>query len=309
MRKGSFIFTLVLIFLTSFSMAQEAPYSAFSKNKILIGEQINLTLAVKANSSKQIIWPRLKDTIIKAIEILDSVITLDDVKKEYTKKYLITSFDSGYYAIEPFKFYIDSQLVESKPLLLEVHTVEVDTTRGIKDIKEIKGETYTFMEKVRDFFQWLLEHWYIPLAVLLLISWFIYYRIKNKRKNKPAIPEVILPLHEQLLVDLELLTKKQLWQTNQVKLYYVELTDLLRTYVEKRFRVMALEQTTFQLMKNLKSSGIATDARLIIQNILESADLVKFAKAIPTEYDNEAVMENAKRFAVLTRVETEVPNG
>jgi hypothetical protein len=307
MRKGSFIFTIALVLLGYFSIAQEV-HSSFSKNKILIGEQIQLTIAAKANSANQIIWPKLKDTIIKTIEILDSVISLDDKKKEYIKKYLITSFDSGYYAIPPFKFYIDSQLVESKPLLLEVHTVEVDTTKGIKDIKEIKAETYTFIQKIKDFFQWLLDHWYVPLAILLAITAFVYYRIKNKRKNKPEEPKIILPLHEQLLLDLEALNKKQLWQSGQVKLYYVELTDLLRAHVEKRFDVMALEQTTFQLMKNIKSSGIKTDARLIIKNILESADMVKFAKAIPTDYDNEAVMENAKRFAVLTKVETEVNN-
>lgn len=302
MMRLKYICVIFFVFAGFFTSAQEV-LSSFSKNKILIGEQIQLTLAAKAKSSKQIIWPSLNDTLNKSIEILDSVIQLDDAKKEYIKKYTITSFDSGYYAIPPFKFYIDSQLVESKPLLLEVHTVAVDTTKGIKDIKEIKAETYSFGAKVRDFFQWLLEHWYIPLAVLTLIVFFIYYRIKTKKKIVPVIPEIVLPLHEQLLIDLEKLNQRQLWQNNQVKEYYVELTDLLRTYIEKRFQVMALEQTSYQLIKNLKSSGITTECLMIIKNILEAADMVKFAKSIPTQYDNEGVMDNAKRFAVLTQLE------
>src|SRR5687767_11349162 len=109
MRGMKYILVIASLFVLSYSSAQEV-YSSFSKNKILIGEQINLTLAVKANSGSQIIWPKLKDTINKSIEILDSVININEAKKEFTKKYIITSFDSGYYAIPPFQFYIDSQL-------------------------------------------------------------------------------------------------------------------------------------------------------------------------------------------------------
>lgn len=304
MKKKGLILILLFISLSEISFAQEV-FASFSRNKILIGQQIHLTLAVKANSANQITWPRLKDTINKSIEILDSVISIDDKKKEFTKKYLITSFDSGYYAIPPFKFYIDTQLVESKPLLLEVHTVEVDTNKAIKDIKNIKAESYSFIESIKN---WLQKYWYVPVGILVAVGFYIYYRIRKKRKNKPVEPEIILPLHEQLLVDLLALEKKQLWETNQVKLYYVELTNLLRNYIEKRFKVMALEQTSFQLIKNLKSSGISADGLQIIKNVLEMADMVKFAKAIPTEYDNLAVMENSKRFANLTQVIVEVQN-
>lgn len=286
--------------------AGDRPVATLSKNKILIGEQVYLTLAIPPSLSngKNITWPRMVDTINKNIEILDSVIDLKDPAKGLTKKYLITSFDSGYYAIQPFAFKLDSSLAETNALLLEVHTIDVDTTKGFKDIKEIKAENYTFTEKVKDFLQWLLEHWYVPLAILVAIALLIIYIVKKRRKKKPVVtePVIVLPLHEQLLIDLDKLEARQLWQNNQVKLYYVELTELLRAYIEKRFKVKALEQTTVQLVNNLKTSGIHAEALQVLKNILELADMVKFAKAVPTGYENQALMDNARQFALLTKV-------
>jgi len=283
----------------------QAPVAAFSKSKILIGEQVYLTLTVPAG--KTITWPAIHDTLNEHIEVLDSVID----PKGLSKKYLITSFDSGYYALKPFQFTIDAVPAESNALLLEVHTVDVDTTKGFKDIKEIKAETYTFKEKVKDFFDWLLEHWYIPLALLVAIAVLVYYWIKKRKKKKPVVtaPEIILPLHEQLLKDLEALDAQQLWQRNQVKQYCVALTDLLRTYVEKRYKVKALEQTTVQLVHNLSTSGIPTEALQVLKNILELADMVKFAKAMPTAYENQALMDNACQFAMMTKIVEETQNG
>lgn len=301
---------LLLIGICFFTLTRvwAQPVAAFSKSNIMIGEQVYLTLTIPTElAGKNITWPVIKDTLNEHIEVLDSVIDA----KGLTKKYLITSFDSGYYAIKPFRFMVDTAPVESNALLLEVHTIDVDTTQGFKDIKEIKAETYSFKEKVKDFFQWLLEHWYIPLAVLVAIAALVYYWIRKKRKKKPAVvvPEVVLPLHEQLLKDLDALETQQLWQRNQVKAYYVALTDLLRTYVEKRYKVKALEQTTVQLVNNLSTSGIHPEALQVLKNILELADMVKFAKAVPTAYENQALMDNARQFALLTKVVEEPQNG
>jgi hypothetical protein len=290
--------------LLSFSQNIEA---SLSKKKILIGEQVKLKFDLKGISGK-ITWPVLKDTINAHIELIDSVIK-QTKDKQTEKEYIITSFDSGYYAIPPFKFLVDSQLVETNPLLLEVHTVEADTTKEFKDIKEIKAESYSVSEKIKDFFQWLVDHWYIPLAVMVLIAGLIIYiRSKRKKQLVPTEPVVVLPLHEQLLLDLDSLDKKQLWQTGQVKLYYVELTDLLRVYIEKRYEVTALEQTTDQLTNNLKSSGISYESLEILRSILQMADMVKFAKLIPGQYENQGAVDNAKRFAVLTQTKEEVAN-
>ncbi len=303
MRSRFFIFIFFVAGISSNSLAQEVNCS-FSKNKILIGEQINLLFKVKAANSKSIIWPKITDTIIKQIEVLDSTIKINDSLQEFSKNYLVTSFDSGYYAIAPFKFYIDSQLVESKPLLLEVHTVDVDTTKAIRDIKEIKSENYSLASRIKD---WFLDYW-LFVVFILVVAVIIWYYIKKRSKPIVVAPKIVLPLHQQLLLDLDNLESKELWQNGQVKLYYVELTELLRAYTEKRYKVKAMEQTTMQLTKSLKPSGIKKEPLQILTTILETADLVKFAKSIPTDYDNKAVIENAKRFATLTKVKEEVPN-
>ncbi|HLP11528.1 MAG TPA: hypothetical protein VK177_06305 [Flavobacteriales bacterium] len=298
----------IIAFLSSFISHSQEIEASFSKKKILIGEQVKLKFKLTGVPA-HVTWPVLKDTINAHVEIVDSVVK-QAKDKSLEKEYVITSFDSGYYAIPPFKFYIDSQLVETNPLLLEVHTVDADTTKEFKDIKEIKAETYSVSEKVKDFLQWLLEHWYVPLAaILIIVALIVYIRKKRKKVDVPKEPVIVLPLHEQLLLDLEALDKKQLWQTGQAKLFYVELTDLLRVYIEKRYEVTALEQTTDQLTKNLKSSGISYEALEILRSILQMADMVKFAKLIPGQYENQGALDNAKRFAVLTQKPVEVTNG
>lgn len=300
---------LILLFMLSWgSVSAQQVSASFSKKSILIGEQIYLTLKANAKPGS-IVWPVLKDTINQHIEILDSVITINEKNQSQLKRYLITSFDSGYYAIPPFQFKIDSQLVESDPLLLEVHTVAVDTTKDIKDIKEIALVNYSTADKIKGFFEWLLDYWFVWAPVLVALAIWLYWRRKNRKKPVEIAPVVVIPLHEQLLMELEVLDKKQLWQNNQTKQYYTELTDLIRTYLEKRYKVMAHEQTTVQLMSNLKSSGIKSEAQIMLKGILEMADMVKFAKAIPTPYENQGALDHAKQFAVLTREEPIVEHG
>lgn len=302
---------VAILWMTVFAGYGQEVSAGLSQNNIRIGEQVYLTLTVSnAPKGTFIKWPGISDTINKFIEVVDSVIEKTATNAITSKKYLITSFDSGYYKIPAFEFKLNGMPALTNELTLAVQTVAVDTTKDFNDIKEIRAETYTFSDKLTGFFQWLLKHWYVPLAVLVGLTVLIVYLVRRRRRNRPAVtePEIFIPFHEQLLAGLDALDKKQLWQNNQTKLYYVELTDLLRTYIEKRFQVMAHEQTTVQLMNNLKTSGITRDSLEMLKNILTLADMVKFAKAVPIDYENQGALDNARSFAINTRVKEEPKN-
>ena len=66
----------------------------------------------------------------------------------------------------------------------------------------------------------------------------------------------------------------------------------------------ALESTTDELLHELRVSPLNTDQQNLLGNMLRLADLVKFAKALPSPQENEQMMANALRFVQETAAPT-----
>ena len=81
-----------------------------------------------------------------------------------------------------------------------------------------------------------------------------------------------------------------------MKLYYSELTDIVREYLEQRYGIHAMEQTSDEIFASLRKLDVAEDNKAKLREVLLLADLVKFAKQQPVSADNEAAMENAILF-------------
>jgi hypothetical protein len=91
-----------------------------------------------------------------------------------------------------------------------------------------------------------------------------------------------------------------LWQKGEVKSYYSELTDIARTYIEEEINIPAMESTTSELIVNLRNTAKQKKLKLSqetlqnLEKVLKQADLVKFAKVKPLDYEIE---EDKKRIA------------
>jgi hypothetical protein len=108
-------------------------------------------------------------------------------------------------------------------------------------------------------------------------------------------------------MELEKLRVKKLWQAGKMKEYHTELTDILRKYIEDRFRLMAMESTTSEILDDLQEkTGISKECRDILGKILSMADLVKFAKYAPLAEDHEGSMEYAIDFISRTYATPEI---
>ena len=95
---------------------------------------------------------------------------------------------------------------------------------------------------------------------------------------------------------LNALIAKNYLQKNQIKLYYIELSDIIRNYIERKFEVPALEQTTDEVLHFLRLMTITKENRDQLTYILKLADLVKFAKEIPEQLESENCMKKAFLF-------------
>jgi hypothetical protein len=288
LRKFVGILSL-LLFIASAVLAQDFKVRLDS-SKILIGNQTALTLQVKLTDGKKVRFPNLPDTLSKGLEVV-SQFAADTSEVDggllLTKRYLITSFDSGSYVVPriPVLFFNGAKVdtLYTQPLKLRVNTVAVDSTKvplyGIKG--NIKAP-YTFQEIALAI-----------LSILLLIGIVIgIYRYFRRSKDEPIFTfrkKVIEPPHVIAFRELEQLKQKKLWQSGQVKEYYSELTDILRVYIEERMDINAMEMTSFEILAALNANGYSNKAifdRLMA--MLNTSDLVKFAKysADPIENDS-----------------------
>jgi hypothetical protein len=278
--------------------------SKLDKNSMPIGAQTVLHVSAHIPAKSVISFPLIKDSIGK-IKIVsgpkpDSASDKNDPAfKTVTQNYTITSFDEGVYTIPAFEFHTAAGVFKSDTVKLQIKPVLVDTTKVFYDIKQPFAVHYTFWD-------WLRDHWLLVVLILtgIVLAMAIIFYLRNRPKGtivKKAAP--ILTIDAIALNKLYVLRDKKLWQQNEIKLYYIELTDILREYLEKRYRIRAHEQTTGDILSALKDKDMHARAKDILKQLLTIADLVKFAKEEPIAAENEQKMEYAIEFIRQTREE------
>jgi hypothetical protein len=315
---------IIAVFIIAFYLhplvnAQTQATVSLDTNAILVGDQINLHLSVAGPKGIEIQWPKLNDTIISEIEILekskiDTSYSADKSKITLHQILRITSFDSGYYAIPPFRFNYKKpgdqlvQYTESQAVLLSVHTIPVDTAQEIRDIKKPISAPFTFREALP---------WIITLLLLAGAVYFVVYYLKKRKRAEPVFRSQVkikLPAHQIAFDALENLRNKKLWQSGQIKEYHTELTDIIRDYIFSKFSIHAPELTSDEILNALNFTATDQEARQKLGQAFVVADLVKFAKMQPLPMEHDASLNNAIEFVKATMflgnqaVESEIEN-
>lgn len=296
---------LLLFSFASFSSAQINVNAKLDTNILLIGDQVRFTLEVQHPININVRFPVLPDTISK-LEIL-SRSKIDSVKSAQPpaliekQTFILTGFDSGYFVIPPVQFTYSQNndtsplFAETEPILVTVNTLSVDTMQSIKDIKAPLDVPFSLKEAI----PYILG----GLVVAVLIAALIYY-FKNRKKPVPLSKKIpTRPAHEIAIEELEKLESEKLWQQGHVKTYHSRLSDIVRTYIEHRFGINAMEQTTDEIMDNFLADMIAAELKSKLKNTLELADLAKFAKVQPLPDENQRSLDFAFFFVRETQFE------
>lgn len=308
---SKFITTLVILFCLCFSArGQDVKVtSVFDSASISIGDQISFTVTIDKPEGLMLQIPVFRDTIVKSIEIISGPKIDSSSQKgriRIIQKYLITSFDSGRYQVPPVfaemknesglkRFYSDYTMLE----VFRSRIAPADTTAKIFDIIKPYRAPVTFGEIL----PWILIALLAAAAVWFGIIFFRKLRRSDRKEEIVTIPD---PAHIIAFRELEKLREEKLWQSGAIKLYYTRVTEILRLYLENRFRVYSLELTTRETLDELVKAGFKKDGSYNqLKTILTSADLVKFAKYSPESAEHESVFQEAWSF-VLTTKEAEV---
>lgn len=297
--------TLLLILTVSSAFSQNATVKAvLDSQEILIGDQINLDLTVEMSEETTVVFPVFKDTITGQLEIIQA--SIPDTTKNETgvttihQRLVLTSFDTGFIVLPPIGFLFNNdstEILATEPMLIFVSDIPVEMEADIKEIKEPFGVPYNWKKWIK----WGLLIWLI--CGLIAIAVYVWEKYYKKKKEAPiARPKPKRPAHEIALEKLEALRHKKLWQNDHTKEFYIELSDITREYIEFRFDVLALEMTTEETISALKLNGMEDEKTRSLNQMLQMADLAKFAKYRPISNENEQCFDIARTFVNNTLV-------
>lgn len=291
------LYLLLLLFTTTVFAQQKQVLTSIDTTKNKIGAEFKLSLKTNVDTLSKVVFPNARN--FGALEVIQSY-PIDTIRKndryELIKKYGLTQFDSGRYTIPSVKILINKKVYLSDSIKVEVANVKVDTLRQkMYDIKDIASAD----DSIGDWWKYLLG-----LVLLAGIGVFVYWYIKRSQKEKIEEEVYKTPIEKatNLLNNLE---KKELWQQGEVKAYYSELTDIVRNYIEEAIEIPAMESTTSELIEGLKVASQKKKMKLskeTIENlfmVLKQADLVKFAKSKPMDFE---ITEDRKKIerAIVT---------
>lgn len=299
---------IYLLFFSTMIFAQQKPVeTSIDTTKNKIGAEFKLTLKTVVSSKSKVEFPKLKN--IGPLEVIQSY-PVDTVKKDDTyeliKKYGLTQFDSGRYTIPSIKILIDKKPFFSDSIKVEVANVKVDTLQQkMYDIKDIS----TVDEGIGNW--WI----YVLIALVIIgIGAFVYWYVK-KRQLKKIEEEVYKTPIEKATSLLNNLEQKELVQKGEIKEYYSELTDIARNYIEEAIHIPAMESTTSELILAIRDASTKKKMTLTpetvenLERVLRQADLVKFAKSKPLEFEIKEDKNKIQK-VILTldnAIPTEVP--
>ncbi len=283
-KDMAFKASIVLLLLQcgmGFSQTTSSVSSEIDTTSIKIGEQIRFKIKVEADSTAQIVFP--EGQTFSPMEMVEAIST-DTLRKldrvTLQKIYALTQFDSGTYTIPRQQVVINGQNFFTDSIKVAVATVPVDTlTQKMYDIKpflEVEKSNYDLWKKAL----WIL----LGLVILGgLAYWFLIRKKPLSEEEKVAL----LPPYDRALLELKKLENSKYIIQDEYKQYYSELTDIVRSYLEEDVHVSALESTTDQLIEKLELLKDAGELKLDddtidqFKKVLQTADLVKFAKSKP----------------------------
>lgn len=286
----------LLVILPFLALAQGTANWQLAKNEILIGDQISLKWSAKIDPEwTQLQLPQVGDSFSK-IEILQKGKIDTITNKDYTlyeQELVIACFDSGTYFLPTLSIQATDkagnpvQVNLPDNVALHVQTIDVDTSKPFMPIVEIMDEAAPdFPTKVKE---WIAEHKMAVIIagisflfiILALLLWLFYFR--NKKRKAHTILELPFVKAKRRVAALEV---SGLWEKQDYKAYYSQLSEIIRDYFEDQFQINAGEMTTRDFLQTVKRNPNLRGIHQELRQILQTADLSKFAKALPTDEDH-----------------------
>lgn len=277
--KQGLVILMMLVQSWSYAQIQGELKAAVDTTTVLIGGQLNYTLQVATDSVAAVAFPDQLN--IAPFEIIESF-PIDTIRAQqhylFTKRYALIQFDSGNYWIPPQRVLVNGFPKISDSIPVRVNTVVVDTLKQpLFDIKPLIALERNYDNLIARLL------WGLVVLFFIIGGFWAYFRAQKRAQERKAA----LPPFDRAIEALKALEKEEPNKQEEYKFYYSKLTTIVRRYLEEDAKIAALELTSAELLDKLilhKDAGkIPLEKETLdrLQEVLSTADLVKFARALP----------------------------
>ncbi|OGS45097.1 MAG: hypothetical protein A2539_05870 [Elusimicrobia bacterium RIFOXYD2_FULL_34_15] len=274
--------------------------SSVDNSKITIGDKVNYKVIIDYDSNIQVELPDIAASL-SAFEIKDYKILKPKKKRGriiLENNYLITTFTTGEYVISSttVKYFENDESKEAITAELKIYVESIKASDADKDdIRDIKFPLHIPHSIL---FYFLL----FSLPLLMVIFFLGYHYYKNREiKGFFTKQEPSKTADEIALEQLEKLKNMNLIEEGKIKEYYIILSEIIRRYMEGRYKIEVLDRTTGELYWEMKNAKIDKKVVSQVKEFLEDCDLVKFAKYVPSSEIIEKDFDTAKNIIETTK--------
>lgn len=276
---------------------------------LVMGDVAHLTVSVDVPSQMEssvqlvdfpVLGPNTDYIPFHGVDVVgsDSTTVRENDRVRYDFNFTIQAFDPGTITIPPFAVVPapGADTIKSSIIALKVAPVDVDSLETVHPMESIVSPATRWYDYIPDWLLWVL------LGVVVIAAGVAAYLLLRKRKiaieESKAIP---VPPYDLAKLRLEKLKKRNLAENGHEKEYYTELVDILRQYLQGRFGINAMEMTTTQIVRALRSNPETRLTADEMRGVLSVADFVKFAKVRPLPDDNVKAFNRAINFVDSTK--------
>ena len=313
MNKTLSLTLLLFLLITGFSItrADEGISAKLTpqQKELHVGDVINLTLDVTHPAGYRLIPLELEQTWGDFELRSLSPVTVSrnaDGTESSQQTIAVTLWGLGTYQTPLLPLKVSSPTGE----LSEVRANSVSLTvvsvleEGDSQLREIKAQATLPSPSL---WPWLLGGLLVTVLILGPLLW-LYKRLLAKRAHGSRVVPDNRPAYQVALDELQRIRGLNLPTQGQFKEHYALVSDTLRRYLEKTYPIQATEQTTKEIQQALAPLSMTDDQKTTLLNLLNEADMVKFANVEPDLSQARELPEQAHHFVLGTRLPTANPS-
>ncbi len=296
---GVFATALLIAFVPAMLRAQSLRIrTELDTALVSVGGRMVFTVWVEHDPAASVVWPDSLD--LGSVEVIGAEIlrpAREGARSVSGARFTLAAFELGDLEIPSFDVRVEapdgsSTTLSTNPYLITVQSVGLDEGGDIRAIRGPLG---------------------IPLSVIYVLPWILlvallgglgyWLWVKNRPEEAGPRRSVVIPRfpHEDAYAALDRLRASDLVERGEIKEYHILVSEIIRTYVEGRYGVYALEMTTGEVVEGLRDTGVPQDAVQAFGWFGSRCDLVKFAKLRPGPDACRDSLEAARAFVDQTR--------
>ncbi len=272
-----------------------------------VGDKLQLVLRVESEANVDIEMPPGTEALgqFRILRLKELQGELDGNKKFFEQRVVMRPGGSGKQYIPKLRVeFVDNRklagmdggVAKPQELLTDELVIEVQSVKPAGEIAtSLAGARDELKPPSETVLAWLWP-WLAALAVMALVAVSLTWYLRLREA------QVRVSAYETAITRFDTLQNRGMPGADEADEWYVELSSIVRHYLEGRYSLRAPELTTEEFLREARRSADISDAhRALLSKFLERCDRVKFAGYRPEKAESKELFDSARSFVEQTK--------